>query len=103
MVSVMKYQVSHISSNQTSKVLAVMGIVVALPFSMVGLIGMFFSGQTINNEFMLAVLLFLLIPIMYGVIAYLFNRFFCALYNAIAKRIGGIEVTLQVNELKNND
>ena len=96
----MKYQISHISSHRTSMFLAIMAVIITLPLAVIGLLGMFFSGNVINYEFIVALSLFVFMPLLYGVIAYVCNRFFCVIYNMVAKRTGGIEVTLQQDSTK---
>lgn len=88
----MRKQVQSISLVQTAKVLAALAFLVPLPFVLLMTVQMtamperrppFFPG------FML------LLPFAYAVVGFLFTLFAAWIYNQLAKRIGGIEITIE--------
>jgi hypothetical protein len=88
----MKTQITHISVHQSSKVIALMYFCFLLLFVPVGVAFLALvppNPQFPQQRFM--GFLFLLAPIIYGVIGYLMFALASVLYNSLAKRVGGIE------------
>lgn len=83
-------RISHISILQASKVFAVLYAIMGLCYAPFLLMAMFASDDLAS----VSLLLLFLIPILYGVIAFIFTAIGAWLYNQIAKRLGGVEVTL---------
>jgi len=89
----MKYQITKFSIAQTSKVAALLyalfGLVL-LPF------GCFFLTQVSGDRtnFMVGIL-YILAPVWYGLLGYVFTAIALWVYNLIAARIGGIEFDLK--------
>ena len=88
----MKKQILHISPLQTAKVLAALWFVITLPLVLLMAIPMmaipgpkppFFSG------------LMLAMPFFYAIFGFIFTLFGAWVYNVLAKRIGGVEFTVQ--------
>ncbi|TFW33545.1 hypothetical protein [Massilia horti] len=84
----MKKQVVHVSVMQTSKVMAVLYLVISLPLVVLSAIPMLFGGQGALPVFML-----ILLPLLYMVFGYLFTLLGAWVYNLVAARIGGFEFT----------
>ncbi|KPH63491.1 MULTISPECIES: hypothetical protein [Pseudoalteromonas] len=88
----MNIQISKISSHQTSKAIALTFFVLTLPFGFIGLALSFFGPDfESHNGQGFPYLLFVFAPVIYGVMFYFMQRFFCFAYNLVAKRFGGIE------------
>jgi hypothetical protein len=83
-------RISHISILQASKVFAVLYAIMGLCFAPFLLMAMFASSDLVGAS----LLLLILIPIIYGVIAFIFTAIGAWVYNQIAKRIGGVEIRL---------
>ncbi len=69
-----------------------------LPFAIMGILGFLFTLGSDNDRAGYPFLIFIFAPILYGVMGYVFNRFFCFIYNVIAKRFGGIEFITEEQE-----
>jgi len=99
-----KKQISNISGHQTSKVFALLYLIFTIPFTFIGIIGFIASGPMEMSNGQMAPqfpwLFFAFAPIFYAVGGYIFTRIGCAAYNFIARKIGGIEFT--VNEIENS-
>jgi len=85
----MKKQIARISVHQTSKVLAILYVVMSLVFVPVGLVMIINAPQHSMIGWM-----YLLMPVFYGLFGYLFAAFFCWIYNITAKNVGGVEFTV---------
>ncbi|HEX5830900.1 MAG TPA: DUF3566 domain-containing protein [Gemmatimonadaceae bacterium] len=90
----MRRQIIRLSVRQTSKVLAVlygaMGLVLVPLFLLASLAGP--EGERIGVGFALV------LPILYAALGYVFTAIGCAIYNVVARHVGGIEVELQPPE-----
>lgn len=85
----MRQQVSHISVHQTAKVLAIIYGVLGLIFS--PLIWLASRGDPQSG---MPVWLMVFFPVLYAIFGYVATAIGAAVYNAVAARMGGIEVTL---------
>ena len=88
----MKTQVVSVSKLQTAKVMALMYLVVSIPFALFTLLSMRMTGQT-AGWFML-----ILMPVLYTVFGFVFTFLGAWVYNAIAARVGGIEFQVSTVE-----
>jgi predicted permease len=87
----LKKQITQISPIQTAKVIAVMYFVITIPvFAVMVLISFF--GPKGNAGFSLVMLL---LPFLYLIMGFIFTAITAAVYNFVAKRIGGIEFTTE--------
>jgi hypothetical protein len=86
----MKHQVTHISVHQTAKVFALLYAVLGLLFA-----PLFLLGGLADPASAIPWGLALAFPLLYGVMGYVFTALFVALYNAVAGRTGGIEITVR--------
>ena len=90
----MVHQITRISIRQTSKVVAVMyGIFgfVYTPF-------LLFSEVESPPEEQIGLWIWILLPVMLAAFMYLATAVSCAIYNGVAKRVGGIEFTMDSTE-----
>lgn len=85
----MKYQIARISLFQTAKVIAVLYLV----FGIIGLAVMVIRSM-VQPEAGGFALSFLLVPFIYALVGFVLVMVFGWIYNQVAKRVGGIEVTL---------
>jgi len=90
----MKTQVVSISKLQTSKVMALMYLVISIPFALLTLLSMRMTGQP-AGMFMLIVL-----PVLYTVFGFIFTFVGAWVYNGVASKVGGIEFRTSVVEAK---
>jgi ABC-type Na+ efflux pump permease subunit len=88
----MKTQITHISIHQTSKVVALMYFFFMLLFVPVGIAFLaFVPADPQQPQQRLMGIFFLFAPVLYAVVGYLGFALASLLYNALAKRVGGIE------------
>jgi hypothetical protein len=83
-----KKRIAHISIHQTSKVLAILYVVLGLLFIPIGVI-LIISGQMVMG------IIYVLMPFIYGIVGYPLVAGMCWVYNMIAKSVGGIEFTIE--------
>ena len=95
----MKKQIATISAHQSAKVLAILYVILTLPFCLIGIIGYIVSMLGASPDpaspgptFPFGLLIFM--PIIYGSMGYVFFAIFCWVYNFVAKRVGGFEFTV---------
>ncbi|ARN57218.1 hypothetical protein [Sedimentisphaera salicampi] len=84
----MKKQISRVSVFQSSKVVALLYFFFGLPPALAGLFIVLFANQT---EQKIAVIPFLLMPIILSVMGFVFLSIMIAIYNFLASKVGGIE------------
>jgi drug/metabolite transporter (DMT)-like permease len=88
----MKQQITKISVLQTSKVLAALYAVFGVLIMPFGCLLLAFGAEDTSSRIMAIV--YILGPVLYGVVAFIFGLLCTWLYNVIASRIGGIEFEL---------
>jgi hypothetical protein len=91
-------EITAIHGRQTAKVLAILtSTVLVLIFVPLAAI-MFIAGSTMGGKeagkFMVLGIVYLMMPLIYLPLMYLFIRLYCWLYNKVAARFGGIRFTL---------
>lgn len=84
----MKKQLTHISIHQSSKVIAALYFVITVPLAVIALIAALFGGG-----FGMAIAA-LFAPFLYALVGYVIFVILAWVYNFVAARIGGIEVTV---------
>ncbi len=89
----MVQRVRRFSVAQTAKVVGLLYAVMALIFMPFFVIALLVAPQ--QSPF--GVGLALALPIVYGVVGFIFTAIGCALYNWVAGMVGGIEVELDVS------
>lgn len=86
----MRHQVTHVAVHQTAKVLAIIYGVLGLIFSPL----IYLASRADPTEAMPLWLAFTF-PVLYAVFGYIATAIGAAVYNAVAARMGGVEVTLR--------
>ena len=86
----MKKQLVNISPIQTAKVLAVLYFVISLPFILIMAIPVLMSPAST-----MPLLVLLAMPFFYLAIGFISTLIGAAIYNLVASKIGGIEVTVR--------
>ena len=84
----MKKQLTKISIKQSSKIAAALYVVIGLLYTLIGIPMIIFGGE----ELKVMGIVYLLMPVIMGIFGYIFFAIFCAIYNALARKLGGIEV-----------
>lgn len=91
----MKKEIRSIDGKQTAKVVAITGALFSLIFTLVGVI-LFLIGLIDDNEFMkLGALSYILMPLWYLILVYIFSRLVYWLYNKVAARVGGAVIEME--------
>ena len=86
----MVQRLSRFSVGQTAKVLGLLYGLMGLIFLPFFLVATMLSPQ--ENGFSLGFALAL--PVLYGALGFIFTAIACALYNWVARKVGGIELSL---------
>ncbi len=86
----MVQRLRRFSIGQTAKVMGVLYALMGLIFLPFVLVASLFSPKATG----LGVGLALALPILYGIAGFIFAAIGCALYNLVARMVGGIEVQL---------
>ncbi|MDA7920482.1 hypothetical protein N9B73_01900 [Verrucomicrobiales bacterium] len=84
----MKKQLTKISIQQSSKIAAVLYVIMGFIYTLFGIPMLIFGGEGMK----VMGIIYLLMPVIMGVFGYIFFAIFCAIYNALAKKLGGFEV-----------
>jgi hypothetical protein len=87
----MAQQIRRFGIGQTAKVVAALYTLLGLVFVPVFLVAAVFSPKETGFGTGLA----LALPILYGVMGFIFTAIACAIYNFVAGFVGGIEVELE--------
>jgi len=82
-------QVKSFGVFQTAKILGAMYFAFGLIFGVLAALFSIFTGRFGHAIFML-----IIPPIGYGVAGFIFTVVMCAVYNAVAEKVGGIEVDI---------
>jgi hypothetical protein len=85
----LKKQITRVSPMQSAKVVAVMYLVVTIPFVVLFLI-VALIGPRAHNP---GTILLIAVPVIYALFGFFSTALIAAIYNFVAKRIGGIEFT----------
>lgn len=88
----MKIQIVNVSVAQTAKVLTLLYMLMSLPFLAIGALLGAFSG---GNGMGVAIVALLIAPLIYGAITFVFTGLVVWLYNVVAKRVGGLEYSIE--------
>jgi len=96
----MPMQITHVSVHQTSKVVALMYFLFMLLLVPVGIAFLALAphGPQQPQQRLMA-FFFLFAPVLYAVIGYLGFALASLLYNALAKRVGGVEFEVSDQQL----
>jgi hypothetical protein len=87
----MKKQITRISVLQSSKIMAALYAVMGLLYSIAGLVILAVSGPQMR----VVGAIYLVAPIWLGILGFIFFALFAAIYNALAKALGGFEFEVE--------
>ena len=90
----MKKQLIRISILQSSKIMTALYVLMGFIYTLIGIPMIIFGGDKLR----VVGIIYLLGPIIAGILGFIFFVIFAALYNLLAKWLGGFEV-----EIKNID
>jgi hypothetical protein len=90
----MEKQLIRISILQSSKVMTALYVLMGFIYTLVGIPMIIFGGEKLR----VMGIIYLLGPIFAGVLGFIFFVIFAAIYNLLAKWLGGVEI-----EIKNID
>jgi putative effector of murein hydrolase LrgA (UPF0299 family) len=82
----MTRQITHVSIHQTSKVFGLLYFALSLLFVPIA-IGVIAASPKARGMGMFLIFA----PILYGIVGYLGSALFAAIYNFLARRVGGVE------------
>ncbi|MCK5528392.1 MAG: hypothetical protein KAI74_01805 [Kiritimatiellae bacterium] len=91
----MKKQISRISVDQTSKVIAILYVIFSLLYSLIGIFMIVFGGP----EMKIMGGIYIFMPILMGIFGFIFVALGCWIYNLVAGKFGGIE--FEVKDMQN--
>lgn len=87
----MKKQVIRISILQSSKIVTILYILMGFLYTLAGIPMLVFGGEKLR----LIGIIYLLGPVFAGILGFIFFVIFAAIYNALAKWLGGIEFEIR--------
>lgn len=87
----MKKQVVRISVLQSSKIVTALYVIFGFLYTLIGILMLIFGGK----EPRVIVIIYLLMPIIMAILGFIFFVIFAALYNFLAKYLGGVEVQIK--------
>lgn len=87
----MKKQLISISILQSSKVMTALYVLMGFIYTLIGIPMIIFGGKQIK----IMGIIYLLMPIIMGVFGFVFFVVFAAVYNFLAKKLGGFEVEVK--------
>lgn len=88
----MKHQIKSISVLQSSKIVSALYAILGIFYALVG-VPMFIIGIATGNKQLIAMgIMFILMPVFTALAGFVFFAIFAALYNLLARWLGGIEV-----------
>ncbi len=87
----MKKQLIRISILQSSKVLTALYVLMGFIYTLVGIPMIIFGGEKL--QFM--GIIYLLMPIFLGLLGFIFFVIFAAVYNLLARWLGGVEFEIK--------
>lgn len=87
----MKKQMIRISILQSSKIMTALYVLMGLIYTLIGIPMLIFGGRQLQ----MMGLVYLFMPVIMGIFGFIFFALFAAVYNALAKRLGGFEVEVR--------
>lgn len=90
----MKKRISRISVLQSSKTVTILYVVLGFVYTLIGIPLVVFGG----TQFKIMGLIYCFMPVLIGVLGFVFFVIFAALYNLLARWVGGIEVEVTTQE-----
>jgi len=90
----MKTQISRISILQSSKIITAMYVLLGFIYTFIGFLMLIFGGP----ELTVMAAVYMVMPIFLGIFGFIFFAIFAAIYNFLAKHIGGLEFEMNTRE-----
>ncbi|CAN5707112.1 hypothetical protein BH11VER1_BH11VER1_12720 [soil metagenome] len=87
----MKKQLIRISVLQSSKIMAALYVLMGFLYTLIGIPMIIFGGK----EIQIVGVIYLFMPVLMGVLGFIFFAIFSAVYNLLAKWLGGFEVEVK--------
>lgn len=87
----MKKQVIRISILQSSKIATALYVLMGCIYTLIGIPMLIFGSKQLQ----IIGILYILMPLIMGVVGFHFFALFAAIYNALAKKLGGFEVEVK--------
>jgi hypothetical protein len=87
----MKKQIIRISVLQSCKIITVLNVLMGFIYSLIGIPMIIFGGKTVR----IMGIIYLLMPIIMGILGFIFFVIFAGIYNLLAKALGGFEVEIK--------
>lgn len=86
----MKKQITRISILQSSKILVALYVLFGFIYTLIGIPLIIFGGK----EMMIMGVIYAAMPLLMGIFGFIFFALFAAVYNLLAKWLGGVEVVV---------
>jgi len=86
----MKKQITRISILQSSKILVALYVLFGFVYTLIGIPLIIFGGK----EMMIMGVIYAAMPVLMGIFGFIFFALFAAVYNLLAKWVGGVEVVV---------
>ena len=87
----MKKQLIRISILQSSKIMTALYVLMGFIYTLIGLPMIIFGGQQLR----IMGIIYLFMPILMGLLGFVFFVIFAAIYNVLAGWLGGVEVEVK--------
>ncbi len=87
----MKKQLSRISILQSSKITTALYVLMGFIYTVIGIPMLIFGGEKLK----VIAIIYILMPIVMAAFGFIFFVIFAAIYNLLAKWLGGIEVEVK--------
>ena len=92
----MKKQLARISILQSSKIITALYVLFGFIYTLIGIPMIIFGGEGM----MIMGIIYAAMPIVMGILGFIFFAIFAAVYNLLAKWLGGVEVVVSDIESK---
>ena len=89
----MRYRISRFGIHHTALIVAILYFILALALAPI-----FFLASRSTGQKPFPPIVFVLLPVFYAVVGYVFTAIGCWLYNIVAAQVGGIVITLEQDE-----
>jgi len=86
----MKKQITRISILQSSKILVALYVLFGFIYTLIGIPLIIFGGK----EMMIMGVIYAAMPVLMAIFGFIFFALFAAIYNLLAKWLGGVEVVV---------
>jgi hypothetical protein len=96
----MKKEIVSIDSKQAAKVVAIVGALFSLVFSIIGIVMLIIGISAADEILKYTGMLYVLMPFWYLILVYIFSRLLYWIYNKVAARFGGVVIELEDKRTK---